>query len=93
MLCQPDREREVHFTFVDARDFLAADRGLNHRVHIADGDAVAGCFGAIDLDHQIRLAEQIECTRVSDARDLRELTLHHFRQTFEFGQIAAEDLD
>ena len=83
---QPHREREIHLAFVDAGDLLAADRGLHHRIHVADGEAVAGGFGAIDLDHQIGLAEQIECARIGDARDLRDLVLHRFRQTFEFGR-------
>ena len=58
-------EREVHLAFVDAGDLLAADRRLHHGVHVADGDAVARRLGAIDLDHQIRLAEQIECAGIA----------------------------
>ena len=90
---QPHGQREIHFTFVDARDFLSANRGLNDGIHIADGDAVARRLGAIDLDDQVRLAEQIECACVSDARHLGELVLHRFRQALELSQITAEDLD
>ena len=43
-------------------------------------------------DHEIRLAQQIECRRIGDAGHLGDLVLDRFRQPLELGQIAAEDL-
>ena len=65
---QPDGEREVPLALVDPRHLLAADRRLHHRVDVADGEAVAGGLGAVDLDDQVGLAQQIEAAGVGDAR-------------------------
>ena len=56
---QPDREGEVHLAFVDARDLLAADRGLHDGVDVADREAVARGLRAVDPDDQIGLTEQL----------------------------------
>jgi hypothetical protein len=86
-------QREIHLAFVDAGNFLSADGGLNHGIHVGDSDAVASSFGTVHLDHQIRLAKQTERARVGNAGDLRKLFLDRFRQTLELAKVAPEDFD
>src|SRR5262249_49975742 len=61
------RERKIHLAFVDPGDLLAADRRLHHRVDVADREAVASRLGAVDLDDEIGLAQQVEAARIGDA--------------------------
>src|SRR4029079_18002656 len=66
---QPDRQREDHLPYIDVGIFLAADRGLDHGIDVADREAVARGLGAIDLDDQIGLAEQVEAGGIGDAAE------------------------
>src|SRR5581483_11423817 len=90
---EPHGEREVPFALVDAGDLLAADRGLHHGVHVVDGDAVARRPGAVDLDHEVGLAEQVEGAGVGDARHLGDFGGDLLRQALELVEVGAENLD
>ena len=69
---QPHGEREIHLALVDPGHLLAADRRLHHGVDVADREAVARGLGAVDPDHEIGLAQQIEAAGIGDARHLGE---------------------
>src|SRR5258708_19407669 len=44
---QTHRQREDHLAFIDLGNFLAADRGLDDGIDVADGEAVARGFTEI----------------------------------------------
>ena len=90
---QAHRQREDHLAFIDLGNFLAADRGLDDGIDVADGEAVARGLGAIDPNDQIGLAEQIEAGGVGDPADAAEFGLDRFGQPFQLDEILAEDLD
>ena len=53
-------EAEIHLALINARHLLTTHGSLNNRVHISNGETIAGRLHAVDLDEQIGLAEQIE---------------------------------
>ena len=72
---EPHRQREFDLALIDAGHLLAADGGLDHRVDVADREAVARRLGAVDADREVGLAEQIERRGIDDAGHLGELGL------------------
>src|SRR5262249_47498038 len=90
---QAHGQREIALAFVDARNLLAADRGLDDRIDITDGESVAGGGRPIDADDKIGLAEQVERGRVAHAANLSQLVLDLPRELLERFQLGAENLD
>ena len=90
---QPHRQREDHLAFIDLGDFLTADRGLHHGIDVGDREAVARGLGAIDLDDEIGLAEQVEAGGVGDAADAGEFGLHGLGQPLQLIEVLAKNLD
>src|SRR5262249_61129719 len=69
----------------------STERCLYHRVHIAGVKTIAGGFSAIDLDIEVRLAEDMEYLKIGDAPHLLHLLHHLGRDPLDGRQIAADD--
>src|SRR4029077_9434110 len=61
---ESDDEIEPLFSFIYLRDSLATDGRLHHAVDVAHPESIARARLTIDLDHEIRLAEQMEHAQV-----------------------------
>ena len=82
---------ELAIAFQQGGRRRAAERGLDHSVHIAGVKTIAGGFSAIDLDIEIRLAEDVEYLKIGDAPHLLHLLHHLGRDPLDGRQIAAND--
>jgi hypothetical protein len=65
---------------------------LHDRVEVTDRDAVTRRLRAIDTNHQIRLADEVERRRVSYTWHLPDFSLDRLGQAFQLGEIASENL-
>ncbi len=81
------------FADQDLADGLAADRGFDGILHVADVDAEAIGGGAIDDQIHVRLAAHLEGAEIGDAGNLAHHVLHLVGFRFERLQVAAEQLD
>ena len=61
-----DDDVEALLAVDDLRGHLAADRGLDHVLHVGDIEAVAGDLVAVDLDIDVGLAQLLEYAEVLD---------------------------
>ncbi len=82
--------RQVVALFADQNlaDGLAADRGFDRILHIADIDSEAIGGGAIDDQIHIGLAAHLECAEIGDAGNLAHHVLHLVGFLLERLQVA-----
>jgi hypothetical protein len=73
LLGEPHHGREASLAFVDLGGDAAAQRGLDHVVHIGGIEAVAGHRAAADVDGEVLLARQPFDPEILRAADL----VHH----------------
>ena len=81
------------FADEDLADGLAADRGFDRVLNVADVDAEAVGGSTIDVEIDVGLAADLEGAKVGDARNLAHHALDLVGFFFESLQVAAEQLD
>jgi hypothetical protein len=90
---QANGHAELAIAFENRCGDSTAHRGLNNRVHIPSVKTISCRFGAIDLDVQVWLAEDMEDSEIFDSPDSLHLFHDLRRQRLVGRQIRSDDLD
>ena len=90
---QPQGDVEELFALDHLGERLAADGGLHDSFDIVDIDAVAGAELAVDLDLEIRLADDVKQADVFDSGHRFQDVRDPLAELLERVQIRADDLD
>src|SRR5205814_2887857 len=87
------RNVEAAISFDHLRDRRSSNRRLNSSVNISGFDAVARCASPVDIDDHAGLTVYLEDANVSDPAHLSHDLLHLFRDSREFAEIVAKQLE